>query len=403
LMTSTFSYEGLFSKKSVETDPPRPRHAKYDFAVAYPPPETVPFEGLIEGLKKGFEREGQDLVYYTDRRGNDKLRELAAEKLNVDRGIKVTPDEVVITHGSGESNFVLINALVDPGDTVLTEQYVYAGTLNQFYTAGANVVGVQLDEVGMIPEALEETLKDLADRGIKPKVLYTIPEFQNPTGGTQPTARRREILDICHRHAIPILEDDCYVDLRFDGETQESYRAMDDSGLVSHVASFSKLLVPGLRLGYFVAPRELRNRTFGFRSSNTANHFASLAVEGYLSGHLQEHKENLANILREKRNAMVSALGENFGGVGATWSEPVGGCYVWLTMPEGTRMDELQETAFESGVGYIPGVNFAPNGDGQNCARLCFAYESPQKNREGVALLADILAKNGQMKAAPAG
>jgi len=401
-MTTTFSYEGKFSARSKETAVSHPRHATYDFAVAYPPPEIVPFDGLVDGLRKGLEREGHDLVYYTERNGNEALREFTAQKLADDRGITATPDEIFMTAGSGEANYVLIRALSDPGDTVITEQFVYVGTLNQLKNHGINVVGTPIDDQGIIPEALDELMTKLTAEGKKPKFLYTIPEHQNPTGSTMPTARRVQIIEICHRHDIPILEDDCYVDLRFDGEAQEAFASLDTTGMVMHVASYSKLLVPGLRLGYFVAPEEVTNRAIGFRSSGTANHFASLAVEGYLTEHLQDHKDNLAESLGAKANAMVASLGENFGGTGAKWAIPQGGCYTWLTMPEGMPMSDLVDEAFDAGIGYLPGSNFAPNGDGQNCARLCFAYETPEKNRDGIARLAEFLDGKGLMESAPA-
>jgi 2-aminoadipate transaminase len=377
-------------------------HAKYDFGTAYPPPETAPLNDLVEGLIAGLEREGHDLVYYPDSNGNLALREFTAKKLEADRGFSVDPEDVFICAGSGEANYGLIQALTDPGCTVVTERFVYSGTLGQLRNAGCNVIGSPIDDDGLIPEALDELFTSLSAAGNKPRLLYTIPEHQNPTGSTLPTGRRKQIIDLCHKHEVPILEDDCYVDLRFDGEAQEAYASLDTTGMVMHVASYSKLLVPGLRLGYFVAPEEVTNRAVGFRSSGTANHFASLAVEGYLTDHLQDHKDDLAGSLGPKANAMVTSLGENFGGTGATWAVPQGGCYTWLTMPEGTPMDELVDEAFDAGVGYLPGANFAPNGDGQNCARLCFAYETPENNRDGIARLAEFLDGKGYMKSAPA-
>ena len=400
-MTTTFSYSGRFSKDSVETKTVHPTHAKYDFGTAYPPPETAPFDGLVEGLIEGLKREGHDLVYYPASNGNLALREFTAQKLEADRGFSVDPEDVFICAGSGEANYCLIQALTDPGSTVVTERFVYSGTLGQLRNAKCNVVGAPMDDEGLIPDALDELFTSLTKDGNKPRLLYTIPEHQNPTGSTLPTGRRKQIVDICHKHGIPIIEDDCYVDLRFLGEAQESFRAMDDSGMVSHVASYSKLLLPGLRLGYFVASKEVRERAIGFRSSSAANHFTSLAVEGFLKNHMQEHKDNLAQSLHAKRDAMVSSFGEHFGGTGAKLSEPEGGCYTWLEMPLGADMTSLRDTAFEAGVGYQAGSIFAPNGDGDNYARLCFGYESPEKNRDGMALFAQILDDNGMLHAAP--
>jgi len=400
-MSGSFSFDGLFSAKSEDTPVPDVVHAKYDFMVAYPAPETLPLDGLVDGLRAGLEREGRDLAYYPTAFGSRELRELVAEKLHNDRGFRVAPDQIMLTHGSGEANILVIQALTDPGDTVITEEYVYVGTLSQLRNAGADVVGTPIDDDGIIPEAFEELVVRLTREGRRPKYLYTIPEFQNPTGSTLPAERRRAIIDIARRHGMPILEDDCYVDLRVEGETQPSFRALDDTGMVVHVASFSKLLAPGLRMGYVTAPDDVLRRAHGMKSSGRPNQFTALAIEGFLREHLQEHKENAAALLRQKRDAMLSALGETLGGTGATWSRPEGGCYVWLTMPEHVSLAELQPIAFEAGVGYVPGDRFAPNNNGDNCARLCFAYESPQKNREGIELLARVLEANGAFRPAP--
>jgi len=402
-MTGTFSYEGLYSAGSKDEPIPRSVHAKYDFAVAYPPPETLPLDGLLEGLRIGLEREGRDLAYYPVALGSPELRELVAEKLHNDRGFRVSPDEIMLTHGSGEANALVIQALTDPGDTVITAEYVYVGTLRQLRTYGADVVGTPLDDQGIIPEAFEDLVVRLTREGRRPKYLYTIPEFQNPTGSTLPAERRRRIVDIARRHGMPILEDDCYVDLRVEGESQPSFRSFDDSGMVIHVASFSKLLAPGLRMGYVAAPDEVLRRALGFKTGGRSNQFTALAIESYLRGHLEEHEENFRPLLREKRDAMVTALGETFGGTGAKWSRPEGGCYVWLTMPEHVNLTDLQPVALEAGVGYGAGAMFAPNNNGDHCARLCFAYESPQKNREGIELLAKVLDENGAFRPAPGG
>ena len=389
-MDKQFSYENFFSKSSLEVEIPKLLHAKYDFAVAYPPPETIPLDGLIEGLREGLSREGKDLAYYPDVMGSLSLRKLVSKKLLDDRGIFSNPDEIMITQGSAEANNLVIQALTDPGDTVITEEFVYSGTLRQLRRAEANVVGSKLDENGLIPEELEKLINKLIKQGKTIKYIYTIPEFQNPTGSTLPLDRRVQILEIAQKYFIPLIEDDCYVDLRFEGKTQPSFKSLDSSGLVTHVASISKLLAPGLRMGYVLADNSLLKRMISFKSSQSSQ-FVSLAIEGFLTENMSKHKNTVREILREKRNAMISALGENLGGIGAKWSNPGGGCYVWLSMPEKINLTKLQEVCFDKGVGFIPGSSFSPEGLGDNCARLCFAYESPDNNRNGINLFAEIL------------
>ena len=391
-MTSkTFNFEKFYSKNSKEQEISSTVHAEYDFAVAYPAPETIPSKGLLQGLERGLEREGKDLAYYPDPFGSKELRNLVKEKLKQDRGIDTTIEEILITHGSGEANNLVIQNLTDPGDTVITEEFVYLGTLSQLNKAEADIVGAKMDDEGIIPEELDNLNKDLLSQGKKIKYLYTIPEFQNPTGSTMPLSRREKVLEITNKYGLPVLEDDCYVDLRFEGETQPSYKSLDSSGSVIHVASFSKLIAPGLRMGYVNAPIDVMKRLNYLKTSGPSQ-FVSLAIENFLNKEMDSHKQTASTLLREKRDAMISSLGENFGGLDIKWTIPEGGCYLWITFPENVDMDSLQQHCFDNGVGYLSGIKFSPKGDsGHNSARLCFAYESPEKNRAGINKFAEIL------------
>tara|TARA_B100000676_G_C17779409_1_gene681068 strand:+ start:67 stop:666 length:600 start_codon:yes stop_codon:yes gene_type:complete len=199
---------------------------------------------------------------------------------------------------------------------------------------------------------------------------------------------------------MPILEDDCYVDLRYKGETQPAFRALDDSGIVVYVASYSKLLAPGLRLGYFTCSPDLMRRALSFKIGSGPNQFAAVAIEGFLKNNLDLHRDNFNPILEAKCNSMVDALEEHFHNSGAVWSAPQGGCYVWLTMPEDADIASIRDEVFDQGVGYVAGPNFEADGSGRigkNCARLCFAFESVEKNSEGIALLAQLFKQHGVM------
>ena len=404
IMVDSFSYDALFSENSSDTPLSAVKHAKYDFAVAYPAPESLPVDGLIQALRAAVDSDSlktaREMVYYPHQLGSLELREYTSAKLTRDRGFTVGADEIALTNGSGESNGLIIQALTDPGDIVLAEDFVYMGTTNQLRKFGADIRGVAIDDGGIIPEALDEQIADLSASGKKPKYLYTIPEHQNPTGSTLSAERRRAVLDIAHKYGMPILEDDCYVDLRFEGETQPAFRALDDSGIVIYVASYSKLLAPGLRLGYFTATPEVMRRALSFKIGSGPNQFAALAVEGFLRNNLDSHRDAFTPVLRGKRDAMVASLEEHFGNSGAKWSVPEGGCYVWLTMPEEADIATIRDEVFEQGVGYVAGTNFEADASGrigQNCARLCFAFESDQKNTEGIALLAQLFKQHGQM------
>ncbi len=403
-MVDTFSYDTLFSEGSTDTPLNPGLHAKYDFATAYPAPETLPLDGLIQSLQAAVDRDSTkvlaELAYYPHQLGALELREYTAEKLAADRGFTVTADEIALTNGSGEALGLVIQALTDPGDIVLAEEFVYMGTTSQLRRFGADVRGVAMDEGGIIPQALDEQVTALTAAGETPKYLYTIPEHQNPMGSTLSGECRKEILKIAHKHNLPILEDDCYVDLRYKGDVQPAFRALDDSGIVVYVASYSKLLAPGLRLGYFTASPELMRRALSFKLGSGPNQFAAVAIEGYLRNNLESHRDNFNPILEAKCDSMVVALEEHFGDSGATWSIPEGGCYVWLTMPESSDISTIRDKVFDQGVGYVAGPNFEADASGRigkNCARLCFAFESVEKNAEGIALLAQLFKQHGAM------
>jgi 2-aminoadipate transaminase len=204
------------------------------------------------------------------------------------------------------------------------------------------------------------------------------------------------MVELSQKYDVPILEDDCYVDLKYEGDTVASLHSLDDTGRVMYVASFSKIIAPGMRLGYMTAPKELMDVARSIKSGGSVNSFAAYAVHRYSTGHLDAHIEEINDIQRVKRDAMVSSLGENFGSA-AEWSEPKGGLFVWLKMREGTDTQSIRDKVLdEFDVGYHPGPNFAPDGvSGKNYARLCFGYNSPDEIREGVAQLAKAFEKYG--------
>ena len=395
--SSPFSYDSLYSQLSQPVARGENRHAKYDFAVAYPDPDTLPLEGLADAVRTALEREGKGLALYPVSAGLPSLREWVAEKLERDRNMKVGADDIVLTAGSGEAIGMLIGALTDPGDVLLTEEYVYLGTLRTMRRFGADVRSVKCDDAGIIPEELDSTLAALTAEGKKVKFLYTIPVFQNPLGWTMTLERRVKTLEITQKYGVPVLEDDCYVDLRFEGEDVTSMHSLDDTGRVLYVGSFSKIVAPGMRLGYLVAPPEVIQRAMSFKSGGGVNQFAALAVQEFAGSSMDAHIDDQNRSLRVKRDAMLSALGENFGDQ-AQWSKPEGGLYVWLEMPEDVDLAGLQEQAFNEGVGYYNGTMFSPEGRGANCARLCFGHPTAETVSEGVAELARIFERHGVLQ-----
>jgi 2-aminoadipate transaminase len=400
-MADRFSFQELFSKGA---PPPSAggmaRRGKYDFATAYPDPDSIPIDGLIESLEQALAEEGRDLALYSAQKGYAPLREFVAEKLARDRDIHVSAEDIILGDGSGQPIHMLLEVLVDPGDVLLTEDYVYSGTLNQMRRFRGDTRGVETDQDGMLPDALEHAIEKAISQGRKPKLIYTIPTFQNPQGWTMTLERRKAMLEVSQRYGVPIMEDDCYVDLRYDGQDVTSIYSLDqmgdDMGSVMYVGSFSKIIAPGLRLGYLTAPKELRERAQAAKSGGSVNSFAAYAVHRYATGNLDTHIEEINGIQRAKRDAMLAALGENFGDR-ARWSQPEGGLFTWLQMPDGSDITSIRDKVLETAdVGYIAGVNFAPDGvSGTNCARLCFGYNTPEQIREGIARLAQAFEREG--------
>ena len=389
-MADQFNYDNFFSANSLESTPGTVRHSKYDFAVAYPDPDNLPLEELIESVRAGFEREGRDLAYYSTAAGDPELRKLVAEKLTRERNMSVTADDMVLTSGSGEAIGILIQALTDPGDVVLVEEFVYLGTLNQMRRYGADVVAVKCDDDGIIPEALDSVITKQLGNGKKVKYLYTIPSFQNPLGWTMGLERRKQVLEVTGKHGIPIFEDDCYADLRFEGEDVTSFHSLDDTGRVIYAGSFSKIIAPGMRMGYLVAPKDVIARAWSFKPGGAVSQFTALTIAELMKGGLEKHIEEQNRALAVKRDAMVAALGENFGG-SVTWSVPQGGLYIWVKFPEGTDLAAVQEEIFQEGVSYYNGSQFSPTGEGSNYVRLCFGHPSIETIRDGIAELGRIL------------
>jgi 2-aminoadipate transaminase len=391
-----FSYEGLFAKNAPE---PRPggavKRGKYDFAVAYPDPESLPLNDLLEGLRGALDEEGKDLAIYYNQQGYIPLREFVASKLAQDRDIHVSVDEIFLGDGSGQPIHMISEALLNPGDVVFTEDFVYSGTLSTLRRFQADIRGIPCDDDGMMPDALESAIQMAIGQGKTPKFIYTIPVFQNPQGWTMPLERRQAMVQIAQRHKVPILEDDCYVDLRYEGDPVTSIHSLDDTGSVMYVGSFSKIIAPGMRMGYMTAPPQVIERVRGVKSGGAVNGFAALAVHRYATSGLDEHIGDIRGILTQKRDAMLASLGENFGS-SATWSQPDGGLYIWLKMPDGVDLAAIHDTALDADVGYLAGNGFAPDGtSGKNYARLCYGYNTPEEIRDGIAVLADVFAKKG--------
>ena len=342
-------------------------------------------------MGEALEEVGDTTSVYPDPQGYPPLREYIVKRLKHKRDMDFTSDEVLLTEGSGQAIHFVVEALLDPGDVVIVDDFVYGGTLWSLNRFSANIRGVGNDADGMLPDALETTIDESLAAGNKPKLIYLIPTFQNPQAWTMPIKRRREILDVAARKGIPILEDDGIAEFRFEGNHVPSIASLDDSGLVIHTGTFSKIIVPGMRIGYLVGSRQLLETLMSIKGSRGVTQFGALAVHKFAISRLDEHLVNLNLVLKSRRDAMLDALHDNLRNI-ATWSIPEGGLYTWLNMEDNTDLVAVSGPALKEGVIYDLGPKFATGEDlGSNKARLCFSFNTETEIKEGITRLANVV------------
>jgi len=357
--------------------------APISFARGAPAPELIPTDELAECAREVGLRDGARVFSYGPGSGYGPLREWVAERHGVD------PGRVVLTIG-GLLGFVLYAGEMlerRPG-RVLVEGPTYDRPLKILAREGAEVIALAMDGEGLDPDALGAELERTSDR---PSFLYTIPTFQNPSGRTLSVERRRAVAEIAAAHGLPVLEDDPYGLVRFDGVAQPTLHELAGGDLVTYTSSFSKTVAPGLRTGYFVLPAEVAS-AFEERAASTyiSPPFLGQAIvyELIRRGRFEPNLESVRAKLRARRDAMLAALEAHFDG--AAWSRPDGGYFVWLDLPDGSDATALAARAAEGGVAIVKGEDFFPRGTGlgRSSARLAYSYEPPARIAEGIRRLA---------------
>lgn len=367
--------------------------AKYSFVGGNNDPDGVPVEGLIDAVNAVLKREGRTLATYglaNGPQGYRPLRDFISVKLKRDAGIACTADDILIVSGSLQALDLVNHSLLARGDTVIIEQETYQGSLNRLTRLGVNAVGIPLDQDGMRIDALASALADLKGRGITPKYIYTIPTVQNPTGTILPEARRAELLRLSQEYGVPIFEDDCYADLIWDGRRPPAIHAMSKTNNVIHIGSFSKSIAPALRVGYIVAPWEMLSRMLALKTDAGSGALEQMVLAEYCAPHFATHVPKLTRGLRAKLDTLMEALNEQFG-TAAEFSDPKGGIFLWVKLPDHVDTLKLYQAAHAAGVAINPGPEWSTNKPyAGSRLRLCFASPSHDEIREGVAVLADV-------------
>lgn len=353
--------------------------------------QALPADSFADSVHRMLQVRGAQALQYGSGQGDVGLREQIIEVMR-EVGISAHSDDVVVTTGSQMALDLVTRVFCDPGDVVLVEAPSYVGALGVFHSYQCQVVHVPMDEQGLIPNALAETIAAVRQRGQRPKLIYTIPSFHNPAGVTQGPQRRLEILQIAQRERVALLEDDPYGLLGFDGSVPRAIRADDPQGVI-YLGSFSKTIASGLRVGWALAPHGVREKLVLAAESAVLcpSNYAQLTVSEYLATQpWREQIKSFREIYRERRDALLDSMTAMMP-EGTSWTVPAGGFYSWITLPAGLDATAMLPRAVTALVAYVPGSGFYVDGQGREHLRLSYCYPPPERIREGVRRLAGVI------------
>jgi GntR family transcriptional regulator/MocR family aminotransferase len=361
-----------------------------NFASGISDARQFPVEEFRKVIQSVMRRDQIDALEYGERRGYAPLREGIARIL-ASQGLQTHPENILITAGSQQAIFLASQVLLKPNDIVLVEDPTYSAALDLFRTLGYQIVGVPVDSQGMQVEKLETLLQQY-----HPKLIYTIPNFHNPTGTCLSSARRRELILLAGKYNVPILEDDFVGDLRYEGHTQPSLKSLDPGGQVIYVSTFSKMLMPGLRVGFIVADGPVYDSLLNFKrlSDLATSTLIQRALDAYMTvGRYQTYLHRSNQIFRARRDAMVDAIKKHLPN-SVNFEVPKGGLFIWLQLPKSISANELLPIACKEGVAFSPGNSFFIDGiSGEDWIRLNFASQPVEDIEEGIKRLGIALKK----------
>jgi 2-aminoadipate transaminase len=368
-------------------------------------PDTSTFAGeLFAGVMGRVAESSARALQYGPTEGLAGAKDCVSEVMAAE-GMHVSRDEILITTGGQQVIDLVCKALVDPGDVIIAEAPTYPGAVPTFCSYEAEVIQIEIDADGMRIDELERVLEALSDEGRRPKFIYTIPTFQNPGGVTMSLARRRRLVEVARERELLVLEDNPYGLLRYEGEPLPTLRAIDGGDLVIYLGTFSKILSPGLRLGWAVAPRpvlaklNLGKQAADLCSSSTTQHFVAAYFAG---GGWLEYVESLREHYRRRRDVMLDALSEHFPAQ-ARWTHPQGGMFIWATLPDYIDTTDLLARALDEKVAFVPGAAAYVDGRGGSSMRLNFSGVDEDLIREGVRRIGKTIAAQVALFAALSG
>ena len=359
----------------------------YSFAGGYPSAETFPLEEIRRTMSEVIDKYAGKAFQYGATQGVPELREAVAKRYDV------PVERVQITSSSQQGIDVCTRVLVNPGDVILTSNPSYLGALQSFRSYRADIRGIAHDtDIQLFENEYETVIRQVKAEGKKVKFLYMIPDFQNPSGESLTLEERKMLISLARKHDFLIVEDSPYRELRYEGSHIPTMYSLDPDRVI-HLGSFSKIFAPGFRLGWAIAHPEILDKIYVCKQSLDLCppiFDQYVAAEFLSSGRLDENLARSISLYKGKRDLLLSLLDEHMPD-GIRWTHPEGGLFLFLTMPEGFDAVKFYDRALDAGVAYVAGEFFHPDGSGKNTMRLNFSFMSPERIKEGVRLLADLL------------
>lgn len=372
------------------------------FAGGLPDLSAFPVEEVAAVTADVLKRDGVTALQYSPTEGDPRLKDELISHHEREDGIKLSPENILITVASQQGLDLVAKILIDRDDPVIVGLPTYVGGLGAFRAYGADMIGVSIDDQGMKMDVLERKLEKLKKDGRKPKFIYVVPDFQNPAGITMSEERRRKLIELAHCYDVLILEDSPYKELRYEGDAVRSIFGLDGDNQVIGLHTFSKILFPGMRLGWIIGPEPvIQKLTIAKQSTDlcTPAFTQAIVAEFASRGLLQKNIDSVKVIYREKRQVMLDALDEYMPKLpGLKWTKPEGGLFLWVTLPRYMDSEELFFEAIEQNVAFVIGTAFYCNNGGRNTMRLNFSFPTKEDIVEGIKRLASVIEKHDQVK-----
>jgi len=363
----------------------------YPFGSGRPDPATFPSRALADAAARVVPELGNELALYPGSLGYEPMRKVMADRFERREGVALPVERTALTTGSMQAVTLMAQYFAPtPGDVILVEEFTYSGTIGAYNRQGANLVGVEIDEQGMKMDSLVEKIESCTAEGNKPKFIYALVTYQNPTGSIMPVERRRELLDIAHRYGIPVVEDHCYADTVYDEDHVPALITLDHDATVLHIESFSKILGPGVRLGCFTGPEPLFSEILSLRRDGGPSTLNAAIVCEFFRESLEEHLNTINTTVKAKRDLMMEKLAEHRD-VFEWNSEPKGGLFIWVKLPDATDVVACEAAAEAQGIDYATGKAFHVYREDVPYLRLAFGYASLDEIGEGIPMLAECV------------